>query len=76
MKIRIVRVEEGYWRIRSPKRVIKAEERTKLVEYFREIGFPYKLIGEEVCVPVSVGWGDISKRLEYSYDGEAEVYPF
>lgn len=76
MKIRIVRAEEGYWRIRSPKRVIKAEERTKLVEYFREIGFPYKLIGEEVCVPDSVGWGDISKRLEDFYNGEAKVYPF
>ncbi len=76
MKIRIVRVEEGYWRIRSPKRVIKAEERTKLVEYFWEIGFPYKLIGEEVRVPDSLGWEDISKRLGYFYDAEAEVYPF
>jgi len=76
MKTRVARVEDGFWRIRSRKREIGAEEQARLVEYFRKIRFPYKIIGGKLRVSESVRWENISERLQYFYDGEAEVYPF
>ena len=76
MKARVVRVEDGFWRIRSRNREIGAEEQARLVEYFSEIRFPYKIIGGKLRVPESVPWKSISERLQHFYDGDAEVYPF
>jgi hypothetical protein len=76
MKIRVVRLEDGYWRIRSAKRDIGADEQRRLIEYFAEIRLPCKIIGGRIRVPDSVPWSDISERLEHFYDGNADVLPF
>ena len=76
MKTRVVRVEDGYWRIRSGKRELRAEEQQALVDYFREIRFPHRVVGGRVHVPESVPWSDIYERLQHFYDGRAEVLTF
>jgi hypothetical protein len=73
---RIVRVEDGYWRIRSEKRELRATEHRELIEYFDEIRFPYEVINGRVRVPESVDVQDIFERLEHFYEGRAEVLPF
>jgi len=76
MKKRIVRIEEGYWRIRSEKREIGQEEQRRLTEYFHETRFPYRIIEGRLCVPESVPWDEIIERLDHFYDGIADIYPF
>ena len=76
MRKRIVRVEDGYWRIRSEKRELRATEHRELIEYFDEIRFPYEVINGRVRVPESVDLHDIFERLEHFYEGRAEVLPF
>jgi hypothetical protein len=76
MKMRIVRVEDGYWRIRSERREIRAKEQSELIDYFNEIRFPYRVIAGRLCVPESVPWSDIYERLQHFYDGRAQVFPF
>ena len=76
MKKRIVRVNSGYWCIRSEEREIRAHEQARLIEYFREIGIPYQIVAGRLRVPESVGSKEIFERLEHFYDGTAEVYPF
>jgi hypothetical protein len=43
MPERIVRLEEDYWRIRSPEGELAAEEQAELRAYFDEIRLPYRL---------------------------------
>lgn len=77
MDQRIVRIEDGFWRIRTSESVeIGIEEQRELIDYFIEIRFPYRVIAGTLCVPESVPWGDIYERLEHFYDGRAEVFPF
>ena len=76
MEKRIVRVEDGFWRIRTELDEITAQEQNDLIEYFNEIRFPYQIISKRLCVPDAMRWADIRERLEHFYDGWAEVYPF
>ena len=76
MKTRVLREEEGYWRIRCGKREISNEERDRLVKYFRKIKLPYEIIESRVVVPASVGRAEIFSKLEVFYEGDADVYPF
>ena len=76
MKTRVVREEEGFWRIRCGKRQISKEERDRLVKYFQKIRMPYRLVDSKLVVPASVAREDIFSKLEAFYDGEACVYPF
>jgi len=73
---RIVRLEEGRWRIRSDQGPLDAAEQGELKDYFDEIRFPYRMIDGQPCVPETVSWATIFERLEFFYDGRAEVYPF
>lgn len=75
MMKRIVRPKEGYWSIRSAGREITAEEQAKLIEYFQEIRFPYRIVAGRLRIPQSVPWGEIFERLAHFYDGTAEVCP-
>ena len=76
MENRIVRLENGYWQIRSDKGDLAPSEHRELKLYFDEIRFPYHMIGTCTCVPESITWGEISERLNHFYDGRADVLPF
>lgn len=76
MKKRIVRAESGFWCIRSEKREIGAQEQARLLEYFREIRFPYRIAAGKLRVPESVPCEEIFEQLKHFYDGIAELYPF
>ena len=77
---RIVRLEEGQWRISSDQGPLNASEQEELKDYFDEIRFPYRMFDGRPCVPPcvpeTVSWETIFERLEFFYDGQAEVYPF
>ena len=76
MKTRVARVENGFWTITSNRRELCATERDRLIEYFQEIRFPYRIIDGHIRVPQTVPWDDIFERLEHFYDGEARATPF
>ena len=73
---RIVRLEDHFWRIRSPKGSLAAQEQRELAAYLGEIRLPYQLIGDAPCIPETVSWETVYEMLEHFYDGRAEVYPF
>lgn len=76
MENRIVRLEVGFWRIRTDIGELPESEQTELKEYFDEIRLPYKYIEGKLCVPDGVERDTIFERIEHFYDGRAEVYPF
>lgn len=76
MKARIVRVENGYWRVYSKKREVGTKEQAELNSYLKRTRLPHKLIDGRICIPSSVGWNEIDKKLVPFYDGRAEVTPF
>lgn len=76
MKSRIVRVEDGYWRISSTEDDISAQEISELEEFFREIRYPFHVDKDGVALPESIAWKEIEERLLHFYDGVADVTRF
>ena len=76
MPNRIVRLEEGLWRIRLDEGELAPGEQEELKEYFDEIRMPYRLEHGRLYVPGSVSWETLYERLQHFYDGRADVYPF
>jgi hypothetical protein len=76
MDKRIIRLEDNFWRIRTDVGELSASEQEELKEYFNEIKMPYRIINGSLCVPDGVDQASIFERIEYFYDGRAEVYPF
>lgn len=73
---RIVRVEEGFWRIRPDKGELDGVEQDELEDYFAEIHMPYRMIDGRLCIPDAISWETLYERLSHFYDGRAEVFPF
>jgi hypothetical protein len=73
---RIVRLEEGYWRIRADEGELEAAEQEELRAYLDEIRLPYRIQHGRLCVPGSISWEELDERLQHFYDGRAELYPF
>jgi len=76
MDKRIIRLEDNYWRIRTDIGELSASEQEELKAYFNEIRMPYRIINGSLSVPDGVDQASIFERMEYFYDGRAEVYPF
>ncbi len=76
MEKRIVRLEEGSWRIRTDNGELPKPEQIEVIEYFDEIKLPYRLIDGCLCIVGDVDRESVFERLEHFYDGRAEVFPF
>ena len=81
LPVRVVTIEEDYWRIRSDEgklHLIELHpiEQQELKAYFDEIRLPYRLFQGRPCVSDVVPWVFIRDKLEHFYDGRAEVSPF
>ncbi len=76
MEKRIVRFEENLWRIRTDAGELSESEQRELIEYLSETKLPYCHAGGSLCIVGSVSRGTVFERLEYFYDGSAEVFPF
>jgi len=76
MLSRVVRNENGLWRIRSDEGELDQKEQDELKDYFNEIEMPYQYDAEIICISGSVTWETIYERLRQFYDGRAQVYPF
>ena len=76
MEKRIVRLEEGSWRIRTDNGELPKPEQIEVIEYFDEIKLPYRLIDGYLCIVGDVDRESVFERLEHFYDGRAEVFPF
>jgi len=76
MEQRIVRFEEGLWRIRTDGGELNESEQKELIEYFDEIKLPYRLANGYLCIHGGVARDEVFERLEYFYDGRAELFPF
>ena len=76
MEKRIIRLEEGLWRIRTDVGELPESEQMELIEYFSEIKLPYRLTDGCLCVVGGVDRDAVFERLEHFYDGRAEVFPF
>lgn len=76
MEKRIVRLEEGSWRIRTDIGKLPKSEQIELIEYFNEIRLPYRLIDGCLCIVGDVDRESVFECLEHFYDGRAEVFPF
>jgi hypothetical protein len=73
---RIIRLEENLWRIRTDDGELPETERMELIEYFDEIKLPYRIVGDCLCIVGEIGREAVFERMEYFYDGRAEVFPF
>ena len=76
MEKRIVRFEDNMWRIRTDTGELPQSERSELIEYFDEIRLPYRLVGDCLCIIGEIDRATVFERMEYFYDGRAEVFPF
>ena len=76
MEKRIVRLEEGLWRIRTDIGELPKSEQIEVIEYFDEIKYPYRLIDGCPCIVGDVDRKSVFERLAHFYDGCAEVFPF
>jgi hypothetical protein len=76
METRIVRLEDGFWRIRTDTGELSESEQNELKKYFDEIKIPYRIIAGSLCVSGGVDREAIFERVEHFYEGRAEVYPF
>ena len=76
MDKRIIRLEGKFWKIRTDIGDLSESEQNELKEYFNEIRMPYRIIDGSLCVPDGVDRSLIFERMEYFYDGRAQVYPF
>lgn len=76
MEKRIVRLEEGSWRIRTGIGELPKSEQIEVIEYFDEIKLPYRLIDGCLCIVGDVDRESVFERLEHFYDGRAEIFPF
>ena len=76
MPNRIVRLEEGLWRIRLDEGELAPGEQEELKGYFDEIRMPYRLEHGSLCVAGSVSWETLYERLQPFYDARADVCPF
>jgi hypothetical protein len=73
---RIIRLEEGFWRIRSDEGELDAVEQDQLEDYFFEIQMPYRMFDGRLGIPGSISWETLDKRFSDFYNGRAEVFPF
>ena len=73
---RIIRFEDNMWRIRTDVGELPQSERSELIEYFNEIRLPYRLVGDCLCIIGEIDRATVFERMEYFYDGRAEVFPF
>ena len=76
MDQRIVRIVDGYWRIRTPDGDICTEETANLKVYLEEIRYPYEVDQHGIAIHGSILWNEIEERLLHFYDGVADVIPF
>ena len=76
MQIRIVRLENGFWRIRTDDGELPAKEQDDLKAYFDEIEMPYQIESGRLRVLDRVTSAEILEKVTHFYDGVAEVYPF
>jgi hypothetical protein len=76
MDKRIIRLEDGFWRIRTDMGELSQSEQKELKQYFDEIRMPYKIIDGRLCVSDGVDKAAMFERMEHFYEGRAEVYPF
>lgn len=74
MDTRIVRLENHFWRIRSPEGALAAGEQQELKAFFDEARLPYQLFDHAPCIPEAVTWEIVYELLEQFYDGRARVY--
>lgn len=70
---RIVRLEEGCWRIRPDEGELEAAEQEELRAHLSEIRLPHRIQHGRLCVPGSISWQRLDERLQHFYDGRADV---
>ena len=73
LKTRLLRLENGAWRISAGRREIPGSEQRELKEYLDEIRMPYIVTDDSVCIHGNVSLADVLERIEYFYDGWADV---
>jgi len=76
MPNRIVKLEEGLWRIRSDEGELASAEQNELKDYFDEIRLPHKRDRGRLCISGTVPWEAVYESLQHFYDGRADVCPF
>lgn len=76
MEKRIVRLENDLWRIRAESGEIPESEQKELEEYLIEIKMPYRLVDGRLCLEGGVDRDSVFERLQFFYDGWADVFPF
>lgn len=76
MEMRIVRLEENLWHIRTDAGELKEPEQKELIKYLDEIKLPYLLADGCLCIDGGVTRDAVFELLEHFYDGRAEVLPF
>lgn len=76
MESRVVRKEEELWCIRTDDGELEAAEQEELKEYLGEVGMPFQIRSGRIRIPGTVAWETVFERLEFFYDGRAQVYPF
>ncbi len=76
LPLRIVRVEDDSWRIRTDKGELDGVEQDELEDYFAKIRMPYQMLDGRLCIPGTISWETLYERLSHFYDGRAEVFPF
>ena len=76
MDKRIVRLEDGFWKISTETGGLSKLEQEELEEYFNEIRMPYRIISDSLCISGVVDRDAIFERMKHFYDGRADVYPF
>ena len=70
---RLITLEGGYWRIRTEHGDLDSNEVQDLLEYFKEIRFPYRFIRRELCILEGVSKDAVKEMLDLFYDGWADI---
>jgi hypothetical protein len=76
METRVVRLEEGHWRIRTEAGELSDSERDELIHYFGEIKLDYCLSNDHVAIVGSIDRDAVFELLGRFYAGRADVLPF
>ena len=75
MEQRIISKEhDGHWHIKMQSlEAVSPKELEDLVEYFLEIQLNYSKSGGVICVNGAIPLTDVIERIEFFYDGVADV---
>lgn len=74
LPVRIVKLEEGFWRVLTVTGMLDCEEQDELLAFLNEMRLPYQKHGGVVAIAGTISPECVDECLSLFYEGRAEVH--